>query len=368
MIIESIDLDNFRNYETLHLDLEPGIHIFYGDNAQGKTNLLEAVCLASTNKSHRGAKDREMIRFGAEESHLKIIALKNEMSYRIDMHLRKSKNKGIAVNSVPIRKAREFTGILNCVLFSPEDLQIVKEGPAERRKFIDTELCQLDPVYLNAYVQYKKVLEQRNQLLKDVYYEPSLKETLDVWDSQLIRFGKIIIDRRTEFIEALKSIVRPIHAHLSGERETLELIYEPDVLSEDFEDNLSKSRDRDLKLKTTTVGPHRDDLNFMLNDIDARVYGSQGQQRTCALSLKMAEIELVKLRTKDKPILLLDDVLSELDTNRQAYLLESIRDIQTIITCTGLEDFVRHHFETDAVYRVTDGSIEKMSRTYLEET
>lgn len=364
MVIQSIDLENFRNYEQLHLELGEGIHIFYGDNAQGKTNILESVYMAATNKSHRGSKDKEMIRFGCEEGHIKVISEKKGVDYRIDMHLKSGRSKGIAVNGVPVRKTRDFLGIVNCVLFSPEDLQIVKEGPQERRKFIDTELCQLDKIYLNSYVQYKKALEQRNQLLKDIPFEPSLIETMDAWDTQLLIYGKEIIERRQKFIDELREVTSPIHEHLTGGRETLHIYYEPNVTEEDFTKELLQSRERDIRAKTTTVGPHRDDMSFMIsateNDqtIDARVYGSQGQQRTCALSLKMAEIELVREKTGESPILLLDDVLSELDSNRQKYLLDSIKDTQTIITCTGLDDFVKHRFKVNNVYKVVNGKVE----------
>ena len=357
MIIKSIDLDHFRNYENLHLELGEGIHILYGDNAQGKTNILEAICLASSNKSHRGAKDKEMIRFGAENAHIKMLADKKGVEYRIDLHLKSGGNKGIAVNSVPVRKTRDFLGIINTVLFSPEDLQIVKEGPQERRKFIDTELCQLDKIYLNSFINYKKALEQRNQLLKDIYFEPSLRETLDIWDEQLLKYGTDLINLRKKFIDDLKIVIRPIHDRLSGGKEILEIDYEANVSSEDFREELKKSREKDLKSKTSNVGPHRDDIAFMLNGLDARVYGSQGQQRTCALSLKMAEIEIVKERTGDSPVLLLDDVLSELDMNRQQYLLESIGGIQTVITCTGLEDFVNRQVRINKVYRVENGEV-----------
>lgn len=364
MVIKSIDLLDFRNYEKLHLELEDGITILNGENAQGKTNLLEAVYLASGCRSHRGAKDREMIRFHAEEAHIKMLVRKEEREYRIDLHLKKDKSRGIAVNGVPVRKARDYLGFVNCVLFSPEDLQIVKEGPAERRKFIDTELCQLDKIYLNSFLQYKKVLEQRNQLLKDIAFSPQLYDTLDAWDEQLIRYGSEIIGRREEFIEELSEITLPIHQKLSGQRERLRTGYEKNVSAEDFREELRKSRDKDLKTKTTNVGPHRDDVSFILTTenegeemLDARIYGSQGQQRTCALSIKLAEIQLVEKRTGDKPVLLLDDVLSELDLFRQQYLLESISDIQTIITCTGLTELISHPFEKSRVYDVEKGRI-----------
>lgn len=357
MFIESIDLHNFRNYEDLHLEAGEGTHIFYGENAQGKTNLLEAIYLAAANKSHRGAKDREMIRFGEEEAHIKVMADRKDVRIRIDMHLKKDRNKGIAVNGVPLRRSRDFIGTLNAVIFSPEDLQIVKEGPAERRKFIDTELCQLDPIYTNSFINYRKALEERNKLLKDLYYEPSLQDTMDVWDEQLVKYGTDLIRKRKTYIQELFELTLPVHDYLSGGREELKLQYEPDVREEDFSDKLRAARDRDSRLKTTTVGPHRDDFGFILNDIDARIYGSQGQQRTSALSLKMAEISMVRKKTGNQPILLLDDVFSELDSGRQSYLLDSIQDIQTFITCTGLDDFISSHFAKRMVYEVKQGSV-----------
>ncbi len=361
-----MDLDNFRNYQRLHLDLSEGINLFYGDNAQGKTNILEAVFLSSVSRSHRGARDKEMIRFGNEESHIKLIAEKDGKEYRIDVHLRQEKNKGIAVNSVPVRKARDFIGTLSTVLFSPEDLQIVKEGPQERRNFLDRELCQLDPIYLDASIRYRRILENRNQLLRDSYMEPSLLDTLDVWDEQLVRTGTEIIETREQFVSELREIVLPIHEKLSGGKEKLTVSYEPNVRSEEFREALLSARERDRKQKTTTVGPHRDDLAFLITTdegtekeqkIDARIYGSQGQQRTCALSLKMAEIEIVERRTGDPPVLLLDDVLSELDSGRQQFLLDSIRGIQTLLTCTGLEEMIGHHIRTDRVFRVENGIV-----------
>ena len=344
MIIKSIDLQNFRNYEELHLDFEDGITILNGENAQGKTNLLEAVYLAACCRSHRGAKDREMIRFQQEEAHIRMLVRKEERDLRIDLHLKKDRSRGIAVNAVPVRKTRDYLGLLNCVLFSPEDLQIVKEGPSERRNFIDNELCQLDKIYLNSFMQYRKALEQRNQLLKDIYYMPELLDTLDLWDEQLAKFGSEIIERREDFIRDLSEITKPIHEKLSGGRESLTLVYEKNTDASEFLTELRKNRDKDLKTKTTGTGPHRDDVSFVLKtenpgeeELDARIFGSQGQQRTCALSVKLAEIELVKRRTGDEPVLLLDDVLSELDKSRQRRLIGSVEKMQTIFTATGID-------------------------------
>lgn len=357
MIIESIELKNYRNYDTLHIQFSPKTNILFGNNAQGKTNLLEAIYVCSTTKSHRGSKDREMIRFQAEESHLKIRLYKDQVPYRIDMHLKKNKAKGIAINGIPIRKASELFGVINVVFFSPEDLNLIKNGPSERRKFIDLELCQLNKLYVHSLVSYNRILMQRNRLLKDLAFRPEYEETLDVWDLQLAQYGREIIQYREDFISQLNGIIGKIHNKLSGNRENLKIIYDPCALPDRLEEEIKRSRFSDIKQKTSLVGPHRDDIGFYMDKIDIRRFGSQGQQRTAALSLKLAEIELVKKIVKDYPILLLDDVLSELDGERQNHLLSAIDQIQTMITCTGLEDFVNNRFPIDRLFKVVDGVV-----------
>ncbi len=357
MYIESLQLKNFRNYESLELEFDKGTNILYGDNAQGKTNVLESIYLCGTTKSHRGSKDKETIRFGEEESHIRMNIKKNDISCKIDMHLKKNRPKGVAVNGLPIKKARELYGIVNLVFFSPEDLNIIKEGPSERRRFLDMELCQLDQIYLANLAGYNHIINQRNCLLKDMYQNPTLESTLDVWDCQLIQFGKKIIETRAQFVEELNDIINEIHKNLTGGDEYLEVIYEPDADVKSLEQEMSRNRIRDLRTKRTNTGPHRDDLCFLANGIDIRKYGSQGQQRTTALSLKMSEIYLVKKIIRDTPILLLDDVLSELDRGRQTYLLESIHDIQTLVTCTGLDDFISHRFEINKIFQVIGGHV-----------
>ncbi len=359
MKIKSLKLKNYRNYETLSLNFDDAANIFYGDNAQGKTNILEAIYMTGTTKSHRGAKDREMIRFGCEESHMETIISKNGIDYQIDMHLKKNGSKGIAINKVPIRRASELFGIVNLVFFSPEDLNVIKNGPSERRKFVDMELSQIDKVYMSNLANYNKTLNQRNHLLKEMSFgkNDALESTLDVWDMQLINYGNKIRERRLEFIEDMNKIVSSIHSNLTGNRESIRLIYEIQGGGLSFEQSLKKNRDRDLRLKSTSSGPHRDDICFLTGELDLRKYGSQGQQRTAALSLKLSEIELVKQSIHDTPILLLDDVLSELDKNRQNYLLDNIHDIQTLITCTGVEEFVNHRFSINKVFKVHEGQI-----------
>lgn len=359
MFIKSLKLKDYRNYDLLNLEFDKATNIFYGDNAQGKTNILEAVYLSGTTKSHRSSKDRDLIRFQCEESHIETVVVKNGVPYQIDMHLKKNSPKGIAINRIPIKKATELFGLMNFVFFSPEDLNIIKNGPSERRRFMDLELSQLDKLYLKDLTSYNRIVNQRNKLLKDASFQPSLLDTLDIWDMQLISYGKKIISRRKQFIQEVNEIIEEVHSKLTGGKEKIILSYESGCGILSLEEAVLRNRERDIKMKSTSAGPHRDDICFRIGDIDIRRFGSQGQQRTAALSLKLSEIELVKKIIKDTPVLLLDDVLSELDKNRQNYLLDSIHDIQTLITCTGVDEFVNHRFEVNKVFHVQNGQVIK---------
>lgn len=358
MFINSLELSHYRNYDDLSITFNPGITILYGDNAQGKTNILEAIYLSGTTKSHRGSKDKDIIKFGQEESHIRLNLTKHDVGHRIDMHLRKNKSKGVAVDGQSIKKSGELFGIIHIIFFSPEDLSIIKNAPSERRRFINLELCQLNKLYYHNYVNYNKALNQRNTLLKQISFQPSLEETLDMWDDYLIEYGKGIIQEREKFIRQLNEIVKGIHSHLTGGKESIEIGYEKSVDIEDYKSVMTTKRETDLKYQSTQAGPHRDDICFYINGIDVRKFGSQGQQRTAALSLKLAEIELVKSTIHDNPILLLDDVMSELDSNRKNYLLDSIKEIQTIVTCTGYDDFIKSRLHINQIYKVTNGTIE----------
>ena len=327
MIIRSLELSNFRNYEKLNISFSPDVTILYGDNAQGKTNVLEALYTASTTKSQKGSKDKDMIKFNESESHIRMTVEDGDIERRIDMHLKSTKQKGVAIDGIPIRKASELYGIMNIISFSPDDLGIIKEGPAERRRFIDMELCQLDKLYMHNFSGYNRALDQRNNLLKQISFNAELKGTLNVWDEQLINFGEYLIEKRDLFIKEISDIASKIHSIITENKETLEIQYLPSTDKESFRNELLSSREKDIILKLTNVGPHRDDMVFMVNGQDARKYGSQGQQRTAALTLKLAEIELVKKKTGKNPVLLLDDVLSELDRNRQNKLLENISGV-----------------------------------------
>ena len=357
MYVETLALRNFRNYEALDIIFSDKINILYGDNAQGKTNILESIYLSATTRSHKRAKEKDIIRFGEEESHIRLNIKKRDVGHRIDVHLKKIGNKGIAIDGIPIKKSTELFGLINIIIFSPEDLSVVKSSPGERRRFMDMEICQLSRIYYSNLSKYNKVLDQRNNTLKQIAYRNGVEDVLDVWDDQLVDVGSSIIKERQNFINMLNEVIKEIHKNLTSEGEEIELKYEPNVESDNFADVLKEKRNIDIKNTTTMSGPHRDDFGIFINNVDVRKYGSQGQQRTAALSLKLAEIELVKKIINDNPILLLDDVMSELDSKRREALLNSIKDIQTIITCTGYDDFIKQRINVDKIYKISNGKI-----------
>ncbi len=359
MMIHSLELLHFRNYEREIFEFDEETNVLYGDNAQGKTNVLEGIYLCSTSRSHKGSRDREMILMGQEDAHLKMFVEKNQICHKIDVHLKKKKAKGIAIDGIPVKKSSDLLGMCHVVFFSPEDLAIIQNGPEARRKFIDMELCQLDHIYLHHLTKYKHVLKQRNELLKQISINSKLLDTLDIWNSQLVEYGTYVIKARTEFVRKLNGYIRKIHNNLTGGKENIELTYEPNVTAGAFAQELVVMEKKDLFTKTTNTGPHRDDLSFVSENKDLRKYGSRGQQRTGALSLKLTEIQIVEEKTGEKPLLLLDDVLSELDRNRQNYLLEHIKGIQTIITCTGLEEFVKNGVNMQKTFEIVSGSVKR---------
>ena len=357
MKLTSLELSQFRNYEKLNIGFHENINLFCGDNAQGKTNILEAIYLAGTTKSHRSAKDREMIRFDQDESHIRMEMEVKNIPYRVDMHLRRNRKKETAINGLPVKKAGELVGLGHFVFFSPEDLKIIKNGPLERRRFMDMELCQLSSVYIHDLAGYQHVLAQRSALLKDFEERGDIADTLDVWDEQLVLYGQKVIEARQRFADLLGEVIKPIHSSLSGGTEELEVLYEKNTDGNDFSERLKEEREKDIRFKITGSGPHRDDLMIKCNGIDLRRYGSQGQQRTAALSMKLAEIELVRRIRGESPVLLLDDVLSELDQSRQTYLLQQISRTQTLITCTGMDYFNRIGFHADRIFCVKDAKV-----------
>ena len=358
MFVKSLDLKQFRNYENLSIEFAEGTNILYGSNAQGKTNILEAIYLSGTTKSHRGSKDRDMIEIGKDESHIRMMIDRSGNDYRIDVHLKKNKGKGYAVGGVPLKRAADLFGIASFVFFSPEDLNMIKNGPAGRRRFLDILLCGIDRIYMSDLTAYTRCISQRNALLKEISYDRARISELDVWDIEAVLYGKKIIERRDRFIREFETQVQEKHSSLSSGKESLRLIYEPNVRAELFEEKMYLNRENDLRMKTTGTGPHRDDLAFLANGMDLRLYGSQGQQRTAALSVKMAEIDTIKNEKHEMPVLLLDDVLSELDSERQKALLKSIHSTQTLVTCTGLDEFTLTSFKAEKIFYVCGGKVE----------
>jgi len=339
----------------------PGINILYGENANGKTNLIEAIYMTATSKSHRLSKDNEIVRLGQEEGHIHLDFLKEGVDETIDIHLKTKGKKAIAINKMTIKKLSELFGMLHVIMFSPEDLGLIKNGPKDRRRFIDIELSQLNPLYMYYLSNYHKVLKQRNKLLKDGHDRKEVMALIEVFDLQLVEHGSRIVEMRKDFITSLNPMYHEKHWQISGGKEDVELVYEMNVGIDVYYDKLKSRLERDFAMKTTSVGPHRDDLKFVMNGIDLRKFGSQGQQRTAALSLKLSEIDLVMKQIDDTPILLLDDVLSELDHKRQKYLLAHLEDIQTFITCTGVEDFVTSQMNKYQLYEVSKAKVSKMT-------
>jgi DNA replication and repair protein RecF len=334
-----------------------GINILYGDNAQGKTNFLEAVYICATGRSPRKASDKEMIRFGVEEAHVQ--ALADRGGTQIDIFLRKAGKKSAAVNGLTVRKLGDLFGRLLTVSFSPEDLQLVKAGPGERRHFMDIELCQLDQVYYYELQQYYKVLKQRNHLLKAISQKIQDSESLFVWDGQLAEHGRRVVSSRQAFTERLNPLAAEVHASITGGKERLTIAYRPCIEGDDWEARLRRTAKRDIIYGSTSVGIHKDDLMFSVNEIDVRTYGSQGQQRTASLAAKLAEVCLMREWKNQDPILLLDDVLSELDEHRQHFLLDCVKNIQTVITCTGIEEILRRMPHQAVLMQMVNGQIER---------
>lgn len=365
MYIRNLSLQYFRNYESLNISFNPKLNILCGDNAQGKTNILEAIYICSVGRSQRTQFDRDIINLNKTESHIQLNVVEQNSENRIDVHLKRNSKKGIAVDGIPLKKLNQLFGTLYTVIFSPEDLQLIKSGPSERRKFMDMELCQLSSVYYYDLQQYYKILKHRNNLLKNID-KPKLKDTLSIWDSQLVLYGKKIIDARTKFIDRVNLISSNIHSSIVGNRENMTLKYTPDISKDEFETKLNRHVQRDIFQGNTSVGPHRDDIQFFIDNKNVRIYGSQGQQRTAALSVKLAEIKLIKEETMCEPVLLLDDVLSELDEKRQEYLLSTIENIQTVITCTGIEDCIKKYVDKSKIYFISNATAQLFSNSLFK--
>lgn len=359
MFIRRLQMLNYRNYNALDIELCPNVNVFMGDNAQGKTNILEAIYYCAFAKSHRTSKDKELINWNGEHAFISVDVGRERLDKRIDISILKDGKKSIRINKIKIKKIGELFGNFNVVMFSPEDLRIIKDSPGVRRKFIDMELCQLNPKYYYNLVQYNKVLNERNILLRNRNIS---SEMLEIYDMQLVEFGYNIIRDRIKYIESLNKYAEKIHSDITSGKEKINFKYISTIkdlenIKENFYTLLEKNRSKDCDRGITSIGPHRDDFFVYINDIDTKSYGSQGQQRTAVLTMKFSSLEIIKELTGEFPVLLLDDVLSELDFNRKKYILSTIGQIQTVITCTGIEDLYEYLDEKAKVFKVKNGEI-----------
>lgn len=362
MQIESIRLNQFRNYADLQLTPAPGLNVLTGDNAAGKTNVLEAVFLCALGRSHRTPRDAELIRSAQPAGSVRIVLQTLGGTRAIECRLIQGERKKLILDGSPLARSGELLGCLNVVLFAPEDLELVKGSPAERRRFLDMEISQLKPAYYYALQRYAQALKQRNALLK----EPSgdSLDMIELWDEQLSQLGAAITAARAQFAGRIAEIAHGLHLRLSGGRETLIVAYQPNApdappgeLAQALREQLAEHLERDLYRGSTSVGPHRDDVALVLDGQDVRAFGSQGQQRTVVLSLKLSELALLQQERGEAPVLLLDDVFSELDRSRQRTLLAAAEGCQTFLTCTHVEPLVHAGADEMQVYCVENGRI-----------
>ena len=355
MIINEIELNNFRNYKNQIIKLEKGINIFYGNNAQGKTNLLEAIFLCAIGKSFRTNKDKEFIKFGYDETDVNVYFKKKDREGKISLQL--GQNKKFLVNDILQKKTSQILGNIYVVLFTPDDISILKDGPVNRRRFLDIMISQLRPTYMHLLSQYNKTVLQRNIYLRQIRNENKSTVMLDIWDEKLIELAVKIYDYREEFIHKIVDKLLGIHSRITNNSEKISMEYVSNVKNGDYyKKQLLKFRESDIQKGSTSIGIHRDDFKIMINDKEISSYGSQGQHRTAILSLKIAELEIIYDEVGEYPILLLDDFMSELDEKRRNNLLKSMKNNQVIITCTDKKIFENF----DAVfYNVKNGTISK---------
>ncbi|MFN8534177.1 MAG: DNA replication/repair protein RecF [Dehalococcoidia bacterium] len=383
MRCEHLGLTNFRNYARLELDLAPGVTVLQGDNAQGKSNLLDAIHIIATTRSSRGSAEREWINWLAFESPVpfaRIVAKVHRASsvLQVEMNAALAENgvgitKRIKVNGAP-RRSVDVIGLVTVVLFSPDDIELISGSPGQRRRYLDIMNAQVDGMYLRSLQQYNRAMMQRNSLLRLVRDHQAKPDQLGYWDHQLAELGAYIVDRRRESVEALNALAQDLHPALTGLQEELQVTYRPNLASALTDEALpppseltgallsaiQAARGREIAQGVSLVGPHRDDLVFRTDGVDTTVYGSRGQQRTAALALKLAEAQFIQQRTGDQPILLLDDVMSELDLRRRRQVLATIQsEQQVLVTATDLEDFEPGFLERSTILRVRAGRIEK---------
>ena len=366
MIVRGLELDFFRNYVHLCAQFDSGVNLIYGENAQGKTNLLEAIAYLSTARSHRARFDREMILLGVDEAFVKADVFSRQRGFTLEARLSRGKSRQLWSNGVRLKSAGELSGILTTVLFCPEDLYLIREGGQARRRFLDNAICQLRPKYAQALAEYGRLYEHKTRILRDWPENPSLLETLDDFNLRMAQTGALVIHYRAHFVKRLMEHAPAIHADFSGGREELSLSYETvstvtdplagaKTILDQLLDHQQSHRQAELDSRQCLCGPHKDDLLVNLNGMSAKAYGSQGQTRTAALSLKLAQREIIHADTGEWPVLLLDDVLSELDPKRQAFVLNRIQGGQVFITCC--EEDKLDGLEGGAAFHIKDGKL-----------
>ena len=368
MKLTELNLHHFRNYDEAQVEFSPQINVLIGENAQGKTNLLESIYVLAMTRSHRTNNDRELIEFGKDAAQIKGTVQRELGSLKLELDIGKHGKKAKA-NHLEKARLSEYLGQLNVILFAPEDLALVKGAPTVRRRFIDMEFGQVSPKYLHDLTQYRDILKQRNRYLKQLQsHEAQDQLYLEVLSEQLAAVGGAIISQRVKFLSELEGYAQELHQSITQGRENLTFEYSSAVkdaaalteveLSEALMDLYRQNQSKEIFQGTTLYGPHRDDVRFLINHKNVQTYGSQGQQRTTALSVKLAEIDLMKNQTGEYPILLLDDVLSELDGARQTHLLKTIQDkVQTFLTTPGLSDVARNLIKEPRIFHIRDGQI-----------
>ena len=355
MYIKKLELKNFRNYKEQIIELNENANVFYGDNAQGKTNILEALYFCALGRSFRTFKESELISFNEDEAKIVIDYEKNNRDNKIEVVINKKKNKIIKLNQIKLNKNSELVGNINLVIFSPDDITILKQGPALRRRFLDILISQLKPKYMHELAQYNKILDNRNSVLKSKNLE-----TLDIWNSQLSEKMEIIHKYRKEYIDKIQKELLNIHPGLTNEKEEILIKYKSEFKSkEDFYNLLKKNEQNDLYKGYTTIGAHREDFEILINGKSLNLYGSQGQHRTAILSLKIAELNIIKEEIDENPILLLDDVTSELDEHRVLSIFDIVKDYQVLITCTDLSQVLKYDCLTKNIklFNIMSGSV-----------
>ena len=355
MWINNIKINNFRNYNNEEIELNKNINIFYGENAQGKTNIMEAIFLSSMGKSFRAKKDKEMIKIGENKATVEILFSKKDREGKIKIDL--SNKKSIYLNGIKLKKLSELLGNINIVIFTPDDINILKGGPQNRRRFLDIMISQLKPNYMYNLNLYLKTLEQRNNYLRQIKEYNKDENLLEIWDEKLAEYAYNIYKYRNEFINKIKNKIKNIHKEITNNKENIEIEYITECDSKEKYLNLLKERRKlDIIKGYTTNGIHRDDFNIYINEKQLNIYGSQGQHRTAILSLKLSELNIILEETGEYPILLLDDFMSELDESRRKHFLENIKDTQIIITCTEKFDIENKNI---LIYNVKDGKVKK---------